>query len=121
MFEIIVFKNEKGESSIKTLFESLKKKSATDKKARILFSKIFEYLAVLERMGTRSGEKYTKHIEGDIWELRPLNHRIFFFCWIDHKIVLLHCFHKKSQKTPKREIEQAKRNLNTFLENERRK
>ena len=79
MFEITVFKNEKGESSVKALFEDLHKKSKKDKRARILFSKIFEYLAVLERMGTRAGEKYTKHIEGDIWELRPLDYRIFFF------------------------------------------
>lgn len=31
--------------------------------------------------------------------------------WIDGSFVLLHHFMKKTQKTPKREIEQAKREL----------
>ena len=39
-----------------------------------------------------------------------------FFCWVKKKIVLLHSFIKKPQKTPRREIEQAKRNLYLFLE-----
>jgi phage-related protein len=116
MFEVLIFENNKGESSVKSRIEELQKKSETDKGSRIAFKKILEYIAVLERCGTRAGEKYTKHIEGDIWELRPLNDRIFFFCWIDKRMVLLHCFRKKTQKTPKKEIDQAKRNLYVFLE-----
>ena len=57
-----------------------------------------------------------KHIEGDIWELRPLKDRIFFFYWKDNTFILLHYFIKKTQKTPQREIEQAKRNLKDFLD-----
>ncbi|MDZ5724784.1 type II toxin-antitoxin system RelE/ParE family toxin [Acetobacterium sp. K1/6] len=37
-----------------------------------------------------------KHIDGDIWELRPLADRIFFFYWKDNTFVLLHYFHKKT-------------------------
>lgn len=115
MFEVIIFKNKNGESSVLEKIEELKNKASADKSARIELSKIFEYISILERCGTRAGEKYTKHIEGDIWELRPLNNRIFFISWINKKIVLLHCFRKKTQKTPKKEIEQAKRNLYLFL------
>lgn len=50
-----------------------------------------------------------KHIDGEIWELRPLRDRIFFVAWVDDSFVLLHQFMKKSQKTPLREIEKAKR------------
>ena len=57
-----------------------------------------------------------KHIEGRIWELRPLNNRIFFFYWQDNKFVLLHHLIKKSQKTPTKEIERARSNLKDFLE-----
>jgi len=57
-----------------------------------------------------------KHIEGDIWELRPLKDRIIFFYWQEDTFVLLHYFIKKTQKTPRREIEQAKRNLKDFLD-----
>ena len=52
----------------------------------------------------------------DIWELRPANDRIFFFYRKDETYLMLHHFIKKTQKTPTREIEQAKRNLADFLE-----
>lgn len=71
--------------------------------------------------GTRAGEPYIKHINGDIWELRPLRDRIFFVAWVNDSFVLLHQFVKKTPKTPKREIKLAqkeyanlkKRGLNT--------
>jgi len=53
-----------------------------------------------------------KHIEDDIWEIRPIKNRIFFASWTDDSFILLHHFQKKTQKTPQREIDQAKRNLN---------
>jgi len=45
-----------------------------------------------------------------------LQDRFFFFCFKGDKFVLLHHFVKKTQKTPAREIEQAKRNLKDFIE-----
>jgi phage-related protein len=55
-----------------------------------------------------------KHLEGEIWELRPVRDRILFVAWMGDKFLLLHHFVKKTQKTPKREMEQAKRNLADF-------
>ena len=55
-------------------------------------------------------------IEDDIWELRPMRDRILFAYWKDNKFLLLHHFVKKTQKTPQREIDQAKRNMADFLE-----
>ena len=43
--------------------------------------------------------------------LRPLRDRILFVAWHNGSFVLLHVFMKKTQKTPPREIEQAKREL----------
>ncbi|MBM9833412.1 type II toxin-antitoxin system RelE/ParE family toxin, partial [Enterococcus faecalis] len=57
------------------------------------------------------GEPFVKHLEGDIWELRPLRDRVLFVAWLDGSFVLLHSFVKKTQKTPRREIEQAKREV----------
>jgi phage-related protein len=45
-----------------------------------------------------------------------MNDRILFAYWKDDKFILLHHFVKKTQKTPPREIEQAKRNWKDFLE-----
>ena len=73
-------------------------------------------MKALSLYGTRLGTPFVKHIEGDLWELRPLRNRIFFFYWKDNRFVLLHHFIKKSQKTPAKEIQRAKLNLKDFLE-----
>jgi phage-related protein len=57
-----------------------------------------------------------KHLDGEIWELRPLQDRILFAKWIHGGFVLLHHFVKKTRKTPTREIEQAKKNLQDFIQ-----
>ena len=49
-----------------------------------------------------------KHLEEDIWELRPGHNRVLFFYHKDNTYVLLHHFRNKTQKTPRREIDKAK-------------
>jgi phage-related protein len=66
MYEVLLFEDRKGESTVKDRLCELQKRAATDKRARVLLNKILEYVAILERKGTRAGEKYVKHIEGDI-------------------------------------------------------
>lgn len=80
----------------------------TDRDSRIKFNKIADYLHVLSIKGIGAGEPYIKHIDGDIWERRPLRDRFFFAAWLDGSFVLLHHFVKKTQKTPPKEISQAK-------------
>lgn len=76
-------------------------------------------MKLLSLYGARVGEPYVKHIGGALWELRPLRDRIFFFSWDGRWFILLHCFMKKSQKTPRREIEQATRRMDDFIERNR--
>lgn len=45
-----------------------------------------------------------------------LRDRILFVAWLDGSFVLLHPFVKKTQKTPRREIEKAKRELQDLKE-----
>ena len=52
----------------------------------------------------------------EIWELRLLRDRILFVAWLYGSFVLLHHFAKKTQKTPRREIEKAKRELQDLKE-----
>ena len=82
-----------------------------DKDSRIKLKKIQDYIKILWNYGTLAGEPYMKHIEGDIWELRPIRDRILFVAWHEGSFVLLHHFMKKTVKTPPREIEQARREL----------
>lgn len=109
MYKVIFYRDKKGNEPIRELLEELEKKAFTSKHDRIQYKKILLFISVLEKLGTRAGEEITKHIEGDIWELRPLDNRIFFFGWKDNSFVLLHHFKKKTNKTPIREIEKAKK------------
>lgn len=56
-------------------------------------------------------EPHTKKIGEGLFELRPGSHRVFY-CYHEGKVVLLHAFRKKSNKTPQREIDTAYNRLN---------
>ena len=73
------------------------------------------YIQLLEDNGTRLNENITKHLDDDIWELRPGNNRVLYFYFQNDTFVLLHQFRKKTQKTPRREIERAKTERDDYL------
>jgi len=114
VFKINFYRDTAGKEPVREYLEFLNARS--DKDSRIKLNKIRDYMKILSEHGTRAGEPYIKHIEGDLWELRPLRDRIFFIGWDGDRFILLHHFTKKTQKTPKREIEQAKRNMYDFIE-----
>ena len=64
--------------------------------------KIMYQINRLEMFGTRTGEPIVKHIEDEIWELRPTPERILFAAWIENSFVLLHHFRKDTQKNSTR-------------------
>ncbi len=43
----------------------------------------------------------TKHLEGEIWELRTGINRVLYFYFDNDTYVLLHMIRNKTQKTPK--------------------
>lgn len=116
LYEVEFYHDKNGKSEILDFLDELQAKSKTSKTDRINREKILTYIGALSRYGTRIGKPYVKHIDDEVWELRPLGNRIFFFYWKDNKFVLLHHFIKKSQKTPPKEISKAKSNLKDFLE-----
>ena len=112
---IIFYEKENGESEIWDFLEKLRFKSTNNKDVRIQYNQILLYMELLKNNGTLLPQNITKHIEENIWELRPGNNRIFYFFCDNNSFVLLHCFRKKSQKTPKREILKAKSERDDFL------
>lgn len=108
MFNIDFYRTIDGKSDIEDFLNELQKKAIKNKDARIQHKQVSQYIQFLEDYGTRLGEKVTKHLDEDIWELRPGNNRVLFFYFENDTYVLLHHFRKKTQKTPKREIERAK-------------
>lgn len=108
MFNIDFYRTAQGFSDIEDFLDDLEKRAVTNKDARIQHKQVAQYIQFLADHGTRLGENITKHLDDDIWELRPGNNRVLFFYFKDDTFVLLHHFRKKTQKTPKREIDKAK-------------
>ena len=103
MYEIIFYEDKKGYSDIVSYIKELNRKSKLDKTSRINLNKIIAYFDLLQKMGTRVGVPVTKHLEGEIWELRPLKNRFLYAYYKDNKFVVLHHIVKKTQKTPRRQ------------------
>lgn len=114
MHKVYFYKDANGKQPVAEYLLELERKN--DKDSRIKLNKIRDYVKALSRYGLSLGEPYIKHLDGDIWELRPLRDRILFVAWQGNGFVLLHQFMKKTQKTPPREIEKAKRELADLIE-----
>ena len=109
MHEIHFYRDKDGREPVRDFMRELE--SRTDKASRVTLSQLVRYIAYLGEYGTMANERILKHLDGEIWELRPNRNRVLFAAWYQGSFLLLHVFMKKTQKTPPREIEQAKREL----------
>lgn len=109
MHQIYFYKDKNGNEPVAEYIVELAGKK--DKGSRIKLNKIRDYIKILHDYGTQAGEPYIKHLDGEVWELRPLRDRILFVGWVNGSYILLHQFTKKTQKTPAREIKKAKREI----------
>ena len=109
MYKIHFYKKSNGKRPIDEYLKEITKND--DKSSRIRKNKLYEYMTVLEEFGLSAGEPYIKNIEGDLWELRPINDRVLFLVWYENSFIMLHHFVKKTRKTPTKEIEQARREI----------
>lgn len=100
MYKIEFYENQHGESDVWDFLESLRVKSETSKDARIQYHQILFYIDLLARNGTNLPTNITKHLEENIWELRPGNDRVFYFYYDENQYVLLHHFRKNLRKRP---------------------
>lgn len=112
MHKIHFYRDSNGNRPVADYIRELAGKN--DKDSRVKLHKIQDYINALSEYGLQLKEPYIKHLDGEIWELRPLRDRILFVAWHNGGFVLLHFFMKKTQKTPQREIEQAKRELTSL-------
>jgi phage-related protein len=120
LYNILFYEDEEGNKPVEDFIDELDGAAHNNKNARVQLEQIIYCLNRLEDKGTRAGEKFTKRISGDIWELRPGNNRILFFGWNGNHFVLLHHFGKTTQKTPPREIAIAERRMEKWLSRKRK-
>lgn len=106
MYDVSFYMDRNGEQPVLSYLKSLLAKN--DKDSRIRARKMQDYINILREYGTFIGEPIVKHIEGDLWELRPARDRVLFVAWHKNGYVLLHAFEKHTQKTPEREKNRAR-------------
>lgn len=112
MFDIKFWEDENGYSDTADYIEKLSHNN--DKDSRINLHKITAYLDVLSEKGNSICYPIARHIEDDIWELRPLDNRFMYAYITDNRIIILSHFIKRTEKTPRTEIERARRRLKTY-------
>lgn len=78
-----------------------------------MIAKLLKIIELLEANGPSLRIPYSEHLGDGIFEIRAKQGsditRVLYFFVVGKKIVLTNGFVKKTQKTPKREIEKAKK------------
>lgn len=112
MFDIEFYEDKNGKSEVYEYIQKLNKTNGKENRQKL--KKINMYIDLLSECGISLTEPYIKKLDKEIWELRPLRGRILFANWCNNKFILLSVFMKQTQKTPKSEIEKAKRLLEDY-------
>lgn len=81
--------------------------------------RLYGIIDILEEKGNLLREPYSKYLEDGIFEIRAKIGtnitRVLYFFYHGREIILTNGFIKKTQKTPKKEIELAKKYRNDYL------
>ncbi len=112
-WSIVFYREGSGRSPVREFLESL------DETAQESLLVAVEMLRV---RNVQAREPLVRHLEGKLWELRRESrtniYRVIYFFFVGRRIVLLHGFQKKTQKTPRQEIETALARYNRFIQRE---
>ncbi|MCL2030445.1 MAG: type II toxin-antitoxin system RelE/ParE family toxin [Oscillospiraceae bacterium] len=112
-YQVIFFEKGSGDCPAEDFINSLDDKMS---------AKIYRLITMISENGPELREPYSKHLEDGIFELRARHGsnitRVMYFFMVRRMIVLTNGFIKKTQKTPRSEIETAKAYRKEHLEKE---
>lgn len=104
MYEILMYDTVDGECPVQEFLDNLGPK---------LQAKTLRTIDLLEVNGPNLREPYSKSLQDGIYELRTRQGnditRVLFFFMVRKKVILKNGFVKKTQKTPKSEIDLARK------------
>ena len=82
-------------------------------------AKLASMITILQNNGYKLREPYSKHLSDGIFELRAKTGtniaRVLYFFYVGKRIILTNGFVKKTQRTPRSEIERAKAYREDYL------
>ncbi len=109
-FKIILYQKEDGTIPVSEFINSLDIK---------MQAKVIRSIGLLRKNGYELREPYTKVLQDGILELRVQQKnditRILYFFMVGRRIILTNGFIKKTQKTPSKEIELAKKYREDYI------
>ena len=112
-FDISYYTKEDGTKPVQDFIDGL------DVKMR---AKVIRVIELLENNGSDMREPESKHLDDGIFELRAKVGsditRVLYFFMVGRRAILTHGFVKKTDKTPPREIDRAKRYRKDFMNRE---
>ena len=115
-FQVEFYETEEGRIPTQEFLDSLEPK---------MNAKMVGLMEILEEKGFSLREPYTAPLEDGVFELRAVQGsniaRALFFFYIEGRIVITHGFIKKTQKTPRPQIELAKKYRDDFLKRQKLK
>lgn len=101
-FEVVFYDLPNGKEPAKEFLEGLDQK---------MQAKLIRTVVLLQQNGSALREPYSKPLDNGLFELRAKVgsdiSRVLYFFFVGRKIVLTNGFIKKTQKTPRGEIEKA--------------
>lgn len=77
-------------------------------------SRVVSLIDLFKKYGFTLSTVYLKKLAGNIWELRAGRFRLLFG-FVGGKAIIVNMFSKKTQKTPRHEIELAQRRLGEYI------
>lgn len=95
------------------------RKTIGDKDARIMFEKIAYCIERVRLQGTRAGTKIIKDLKGkendNLFELRPIDERIFMCLWNGNHFVMLSHYTKDANETDELQLAKARRLRDKYI------
>ncbi len=115
-WKVEFYKFPNGNSPVLEWFKS------QEPKVTAKFARIFD---LLQEQGTAVGKPYVAPLADKLYEIRVEQdtniYRILYFAYTGKRFIMVHGFQKKTQKTPKKELDLAQERMSAFLAEEKSK
>jgi len=83
-----------------------------------ILANLLHIMEMMEELGPNLGKPHTASMGDGLFEIRAKGKegigRSLFCLEVDEEIIILHSFVKKSQKTPRKELDKARKRLKEF-------